>query len=382
MPPRSEPRAPGLPGVELLRRTWARRSWYALAAILAIWLATPFLSTGYIVLFLKPKMIETMPAQMLGDFVNATLLVLALCVADTAVVGGARPWRTYVLGLLVGALLASVLQWHLLEALGMPTFSRRMSAPVEHRRLQMAFMAASDLMVGGLFLWVHVQWRASRLAAQAAHRAEHARHAIAQQAEMARLLALQSRVEPQWLFDVMAHVRALWRRDAQAGATLLDDTIATLRHAMPPKAMQSTLARERELLDGQLRIRAALHRGTVPSLHVDIPSQLAPARFAPLVLWPLMMWLADAQAGPSEWHLSAEGRVAPTGKARLVLALRSSDGRWPDDEAVLALLRTRLVAVHGGSARLAARRDAPGVDLELDVALHKVMEHDAESIDR
>jgi len=372
----------GAQALALLRRTWARRSWYGAGAVAAVFLTAPFLSTGYIALMLSPRWFATVPAQVFADLVNAALLVLVLSVADTAVEGGARALRTYALGLAAGALMASVLQWELLEALGMGTFLRSMHLPVEHRRMQMGFVVVSNLMVGGLLLWVHVQWRAARRGAQALHRAEHERHALAQQAETSRLLALQSRIEPQWLFDVMAHIRTLWRRDRGAGAMLLDDTIATLRNAMPPPAMQSTLGRERALVDGQLRIRGALHGAAAATIEVDIPPSVAHARFAPLLLWPLVQWLLDAQTAPTRWRLEAGELISAAGKPRLVLRLHSSEARWPDDATVIALLRTRLAAVHGGSAELKANAEAAGIAIELQVPLKQVEGHDAERTDR
>ena len=330
----------GAQALALLRRTWARRSWYGAGAVAAVFLTAPFLSTGYIALMLSPRWFATVPAQVFADLVNAALLVLVLSVADTAVEGGARALRTYALGLAAGALMASVL------------------------------------------LWVHVQWRAARRGAQALHRAEHERHALAQQAETSRLLALQSRIEPQWLFDVMAHIRTLWRRDRGAGAMLLDDTIATLRNAMPPPAMQSTLGRERALVDGQLRIRGALHGAAAATIEVDIPPSVAHARFAPLLLWPLVQWLLDAQTAPTRWRLEAGELISAAGKPRLVLRLHSSDARWPDDATVVALLRTRLAAVHGGSAELKANAEAAGIAIELQVPLKQVEGHDAERTDR
>ena len=161
------------------------------------------------------------------------------------------------------------------------------------------------------------------------------------------------------------------------------ETITTLRHAMPPAALQSTVSREYALLDGQLRLRGVLDGGAVPVLQADVPPDLAHARLAPLVLWPLVQWLVSAQPGATGWTLSALERRSAAGKPRLALRLRSDDARWPADDTVLAVLRTRLVAVHGTSAQLnAAPAAAGGVDIELDVPLKQVEAHDPDRIDR
>ena len=367
----------------LLRRTWDRRGWYFAGAVAAFCLIAPFVSTGYVVFLLKPRWLAEAPFQLLADLVDATVLMLVLSVADTAVEQGARARRTYALGLLGGALLASVLQWQMLEALGVGTFLRNMNMPLSHRRTQMGFVATSNLVVGGLLLWVHVQWRAARRTAQDLHRGEHERMALAQQAETARLLALQSRIEPQWLFDVMGHVRSLWRRDPRSGAALLDEAIMTLRHAMPPRNMQSTLARECALLHGQLRLRGVLYARATSTLEVEIPPELAHARLAPLVLWPLVQWLVEAQHVATAWRLSAREFTTAAGKPRVALRVHSADARWPADPGgVLAVLRTRLAGVHGPSAELRTVPDAGGVAVEMEVALRQVDNRDAECTDR
>ena len=49
---------------------------------------------------------------------------------------------------------------------------------------------------------------------------------------------------------------------------------------------------------------------------------------------------------------------------------------------MIALLRTRLAAVHGGSAELKANAEAAGIAIELQVPLKQVEGHDAERTDR
>jgi hypothetical protein len=376
------PRSLAARAIALVRDTWARRSWYFAGAVAAYCIVAPFVSAGYVALLLSPMHIGHAPGQLLADVVNATVLMLFLSLADTAVEEGARMRRTYAVALIAGSLVASLVQWHMLEAFDIDTFLRRLNMPVESRRVQMAFVAVSNLMVGGLLLWVHVQWRETRRSAQALHQGEHDRLALAQQAETARLLALQSRIEPQWLVDVMGRVRVMWRRDPRAGAALLDDIIVTLRHAMPPRTMQSTLARECALLDGQLRLRAVLQPGAALGLQVEVPPELANARLAPLVLWPLVQWLLESQRAPTAWMLSAHEYRSAAGKPRLALRLHSADARWPSGEGVLGVLRTRLAAVHGASAELKAVADTEGVALRLDVALRQVDNRDAECTDR
>jgi sensor histidine kinase YesM len=68
-----------------------------------------------------------------------------------------------------------------------------------------------------------------------------------------RLQALQARVEPEFLFRTLSHVRDLYDRDVVLGSParaskMLDDLIAYLRAAMPHvRDTSSTVAQEVEL---------------------------------------------------------------------------------------------------------------------------------------
>jgi len=172
LPVPADPRGPVSRSIDLVRRTWERRSWYFGAAVAACCIAAPFMSAGYVALLFSPKHVGNTPGQVLADVVNATVLMLVLSVADTAVEEGARMRRTYAIALVVGALVASLVQWEMLELLDIRTYMRRVVMPLPYRLTQIAFVAASNLMVGGLLLWVHVQWREGRRSAQALHRGE------------------------------------------------------------------------------------------------------------------------------------------------------------------------------------------------------------------
>ena len=362
----------------LVRRSWQRRSAYGLLAVAAVVLVAPFLSYAYV---LNPGAVR-LDASLLARLLNAAVLVGALALADTAVLGGARPLRSYAVALLAGAVLGAVLQWHLLEWLAIGTPGRPMHLPIEQRRTQMLYALAGNLMVGATLTWLHVEWRAARRAADAMRSAQRELMAQAREAETARLLALQSRVEPQWLFDALTRIRQLWRRSPESAATLLDDLIVTLRSAMPPASLRSTLGRELALAEGHLRVRRGLAIELVPALAVDLAPALAQARFAPLVLWPLLRWLVDAQQQSTEWRLEAQARRGDDGRTRLRLALQAPAAGWPDDEAMLALLLARLRAVHGATASLRRAHAVPGkVQVELLVDLEEVA-HGADGTDR
>src|SRR5262245_52372821 len=111
------PRGPLVRGMALVKQTWARRSWYFAGAVAAYCIAAPFMSAGYIAFLFDPRHVAYAPGQLLADVMNATVLMLVLSLADTAVLQGARMRHTYAIGLVAGALIASLVQWELLEAL-------------------------------------------------------------------------------------------------------------------------------------------------------------------------------------------------------------------------------------------------------------------------
>lgn len=365
--------------LRLARLTWQRRSGYGLLAMAAVVLIGPFLSYAYV---LSPGAVR-LDVSVLARLLNAAILVCALAMADTAVVHGARPVRSYVAGLLLGGVLGAVLQWHVLEWLAVGTPGRPLDLPVHERRTQMLYALAGNLMLGALLTWLHVEWRAGRRAADAMRGAQRELMAQSQEAETARLLALQSRVEPQWLFDALSRTRGLWRRAPEPAAALLDDLIATLRSAMPPPGLRPTLARELALVLGQMRVRRALNVEQMPALAVDVPDALGGARLAPMLLWPLLQWLAAAQAGPTDWRWQGEARARDEGSGRLLqLTLHAPAADWPADDAPFALLRARLRAVHGASAALLREPAAPGaVRVVLRVDLEDGS-HDTDRADR
>jgi hypothetical protein len=292
--------------------------------------------------------------------------------------------RTYAIALVVGAFVASLVQWEMLEALDIRTYMRRVQhAPPVPADADRRSSPLPNLMVGGLLLWVHVQWREGRRSAHAAASAASTSawrlRSGPRRRACLRCSRASSRSGCSMSWDTCGRFGGAMRARAPR---LLDETIITLRHAMPPRTLQSTLARECALLDGQLRLRSVMHPGAAPALHTDIPPDLAHAHLAPLVLWPLVQWLVDVQPAPTTWRLSAQELRSAAGKPRLALRLHSPDARWPSGEGALASLRTRLAGVHGASAVLKAMPESQGVAIELDVALRQVDNRDAESTDR
>lgn len=224
-----------------------------------------------------------------------------------------------------------------------------------------------------LFTACYAQWRReqrsrARLHAAAVERAERERLLQA-----SRLLALQARIEPQFLFDALRRVRALIEQSTEAADRLLADLIVLLRALQPPVgAKASTVGREFALVDAYARVSGSLP-GQSPRLSLAASPKTVDASLAPMILLPTIRSLAGAS--PSHWHVTAEREGE-----RLTLTVAAPQ---PDEAARGALsgldtstLRERLITVHGTDARLSLDTDA--ARLSLDLPLH----HDDPSPDR
>src|SRR5258706_1246416 len=104
----------------------------------------------------------------------------------------------------------------------------------------------------------------------------------------ARLQALQAQVEPHFLFNTLANVKWLYRRDPESGRRMLDRLVDYL-HAALPQVRQATTTLEQELrlahayLDiQQLRI------GGRPPFSIHVPDEIARPSFPPPLLLTLV----------------------------------------------------------------------------------------------
>jgi LytS/YehU family sensor histidine kinase len=180
--------------------------------------------------------------------------------------------------------------------------------------------------------------------------------------QSARLLALQARVEPQFLFDALDRVREAIDRSVDEAEHRLLDLIALLR-AMQPAAgtTASSVEREFSLLHafGRAAELPALQPG---QLTVTAETEARDARLAPLLLLPTMRTLA-ACAPMAAWRVTAS-RAGP----RLQMVVQPET---PDMHAAAALesldlsaLLARMRAVHGPDAYVGLTRN-PGPALRL-----------------
>ncbi len=210
---------------------------------------------------------------------------------------------------------------------------------------------------GGLVYAVAEFCRAQRLRAAdvVRARAEHAQ--LARQLLESRLAAMQAQVEPQFLFDSLVDIEALYQRDPTAGAAILDRLITYLRVALPRlREAGSTVQAEAELVAAYLSVVAARHGG-LPATLVTVAPDCAGACFHPMLLLPLVQSAMRAQDGavPDRVELAvrrhADDLIAELRIAALDLCRDTSD---------FARVRERLAGLYGGRARLDCVEDPAG----------------------
>lgn len=194
---------------------------------------------------------------------------------------------------------------------------------------------------------------------QLAERQEQSR-ALRQRLAYAQLQAIQARVDPQLLFDMLAAVKRYYEHDAARAENLLDELTAFLRAALPRlRSPRSSLEVEFGLVGCYVRMLRAAGDAVI-ELKASLPAALANAVFPAGVLLPLMTRVAVA---------GAERRIALDAQADgdAALRVRVTDAIAPEGAAV-DRLRASLADLYGERARLHVRKlAAAGTEIELEL---------------
>jgi hypothetical protein len=249
--------------------------------------------------------------------------------------------------------------------------------------LMLAFNLLLPLSLGAVG---YAHWRRGSETLQRLRNAETARAREEQALQSARLLALQARVEPQFLFDTLKRVRdAIGQTNGQTNPAnpanpadraepssaapvnaeqLLADLSALLRAMQPAvDATASTVARELALVQAYARAANAPALQP-PRLQQHSDETAAPARLAPMLLLPTLRQLVgDAPAG--QWRVQASV-VAQ----RLHIHIHPAAPDWATGRALAALdwaaLQARAQSAHGPDASCRPLTDtSQGLRLDL-----------------
>jgi len=184
-----------------------------------------------------------------------------------------------------------------------------------------------------------------------------ARQSVAQ----SRLQAIQARIDPQLLFDMLAAVQRLYGDNAARAEQLLDELTVFLRAALPRlRSARSSLAEEFELATSYERMQQ-LAQGVPAGMQVDLPAALQKNAFPPGVMLPLAASVLAARSGAAAVALSAEQVLQHT-------RVRIDSPRLPD-EATMRRVRRALTDLYGPLAALRTERQRDRFRIEVEVPL-------------
>ncbi len=174
-----------------------------------------------------------------------------------------------------------------------------------------------------------------------------------------KLAAMQAQVEPQFLFDSLLDIEALYEVDPDLASTILDDLILYLRVALPRlRQPGSRVDTEIDLVRAYLAVVSARHGGR-PVLDIRAAPECGRALFYPMLLLPLVQRAVRGAGGageslPARIDLTVD-RVHREGHAGnddgIVLRLRIAAAGLCRDDPELARVRERLAGLYadGGS---------------------------------
>jgi LytS/YehU family sensor histidine kinase len=220
-------------------------------------------------------------------------------------------------------------------------------------------------MFGGLgFLLIEVR-RHRRLTNEALAALLRQRAALSRRVFESRLAAMQAQVEPQFLFNTLVDIEALYERDPKSAARILDDLITYLRVALPrlreTGATAGThLADEIDLVRAYLEVVSARHDGR-PQARFVVEPECAQARFYPMLLLPLVQ---RGVRGERQDEPPPADRVEITAKRvhdDVFVALRVHAPGLCEEHPELARVRERLEGLYGGRATLYCGEPKPGI---------------------
>jgi signal transduction histidine kinase len=286
----------------------------------------------------------------------APLLVLALAHLFAAALGPrASGAAVLALGIAGGCLAAQVLSIEFYQLLAGPE-----TTPGKGYLYQLGF-------VRGPLLWwglVGAAWYALKRAEQRAGEVADARSTadrLRASTSEARLQALQAQVEPHFLFNTLAHVRALYRRDPERGRRMLERFLDYLEAALPRvRQADTTLAQELELARAYLDIQQIRIGGRL-AFSIEVPEEIRGLRFPPLMLLTLVENAIKHGIAP-QTEGGAIGIVARADPRRLRIEVRDTGAGLSQAAGSgmgLANVRARLAALFGAGARLVIEPNAP-----------------------
>jgi sensor histidine kinase YesM len=187
---------------------------------------------------------------------------------------------------------------------------------------------------------------------------------VERQIAQAQLKLLQAQIEPHFLFNTLANLRALIPLDPSRAQSMLDHLDGFLRTALAAaRKDQNTLGDEFGLLRDYLEI-LAIRMDKRLSYRLDLPAELAAEEVPPMLLQPLVENAVRHGLEPTieGGEVSISARAANGALAITVsdtgIGMRESSN--PGTGLGLAHVRERLAAAYGDKAKVEIRDNAGG----------------------
>jgi hypothetical protein len=351
-----------------LRSAVQRISWRVVGATLAIAVALEAWLVFEIAVGPKLPAAEGYVSGAIINLLMAFSIMFTTLVADERVARGAKRLPAYAWAVVIGSAAAALAQWGVHEWLHLRTQIDIPGIPHEVSIMQPAKIFFEYLIWGSIIVFIYVNRRTALLAAARMNAAQVQRADAQRRTLESRLQALQARVEPQFLFNTLAQVRALYESDPAKGSQMLGDLIVYLRAALPQlRDSASTLEQELKLVGAYLSIMQ-VHRGERLAFAIDAPPTVLAARMQPMILLPLIdLVLVGELAVPAEKAIRLAAR-REDGRLRVELSGAGGPIIGADSGSLLRDIRERLHALYGDRGSLALESSGnPGMGMVLDI---------------
>lgn len=203
--------------------------------------------------------------------------------------------------------------------------------------------AFAFVLIMALLYFAHLnRSRAAEHAAARLATAQDAQDETRRRLAQSRLQAMQARIDPQLLFDMLDAVRQAYEMNPARAERLLDELSSFLRAALPRlRTSSSSVLQETQLARAYARLRT-LAGATDVDVRLDIADDVAHALFPPGVLLPLIDQALRANAGSCA--LVAQ-RSVDACTVMLTLPTQPLD-------TVVARVRSLLSVLYGAAAQL------------------------------
>ncbi len=359
-----------------MARAWRRMGWRHLGVAALIKIARDAINPlGGI--YFRPAEVphwDPLAGLLIGGWIVCGLLIVyVVLMADEAFDAGESPVRVYGSAVVALVLLVPTVD-RLYPYLFFPA-TPAAYAGQDGGAAQMVWWALAVMYEAGFGLAIYAYWRVTQRSMRRAQAAETERVRDEQRVQTARLLALQSRVEPQLLFDALARVGELHDGEPRRADVLLADLIALLRSMQPVASTDhSTVEREFALVRAWSSVmRNAGHRSA--QIRLSMGPGSARAGLAPMLLLPLLRQVLTG--GPSSelgWVLSAD-----VARRRLRITLMAEAGSVGSADAFaraeLTSLKDRVDQLFGRSARLTVVARPPALTLDMPDMQEELDDH-------